>query len=195
MFCEKRRPWRFRGFHGEAPVLESVSNLVAGLITCGSPVWFVKFLRAPILKNICERLLLYCCSFVLLFFLLWYVPLIFNHFTFYLSISRDQLSSVFSWSLTHLARALVMFLFFSIFLASLRLHHTKLRLVYLLFTTCTSHGCISHLPKDSFTSLFCPCYNWRWPSDYTNTSRINSTMLQLLIGKFLLSVFHCSGVK
>ena len=115
VFCEKRRSWRFRGFHGEAPVLESVSNLVAGLITCGSPVWFVKILRAPILKNICERLLLYCCSFVLLFFLLWYVPLIFNHFTFYLSISRDQLSSVFSWSLTHLARALVMFLFFFYF--------------------------------------------------------------------------------
>ena len=40
------------------------------------------------------------------------VPLIVNHFTCYLSISRDQLSSVFSWSLTYLARALVMFLFF-----------------------------------------------------------------------------------
>ena len=40
-----------------------------------------------------ERPLLYCCGFVLLFFMLWYnVPLIFNHFTCYLSISRDQLS-------------------------------------------------------------------------------------------------------
>ena len=65
------------------------------------------------LKNVGQRLLLYCCDFVLLFFMLRYnVPLIVNHFTCYLSISRDQLSSVFSWSLTYLARALVMFLFF-----------------------------------------------------------------------------------
>ena len=118
VFCEKRRSWIFRGFHGGAPVLESLFNLVAGLITCGSPVWFAKFLWAPILKNICERMLLYCCGFVLLFFMLWYnVPLIFNHFVCYLSIPRDQLSSVFSWSLTYLARALVIFL---LFLFSLR---------------------------------------------------------------------------
>ena len=129
----------------------------------------VKFLRASILRNVSELLLLYCCGFVLLFFMLWYnVPLIFNHFTCYLSISRDQLSSVLSWSLTYLARALVKFLFFFCPCVTIMLHHTKFRLAPLLCTTCASHGCISQLPKDSFSSLFCPCSNWRWASYYTN---------------------------
>ena len=71
------------------------------------------------------------------FFMLWYnVSLIFNHITCYVSISRDQFSSVFSWS----AHAWVMFPFFSFFLVSLRLHYTKFRWVPLSFTTCTSHG-------------------------------------------------------
>ena len=78
-----------------------------------------------------------CCGFVLLFFMLWYnVSLIFHHITCYVSISRDQFSSVFSWS----AHAWVMFPFFSFFLVSLRLHYTKFRLVPLSFTTCASHG-------------------------------------------------------
>ena len=57
------------------------------------------------------------------------MPLIFNHFTCYLSISRDQLSSVFSWSLTYLARALVMFLFFFFPCVTIMLLYTKFRLV------------------------------------------------------------------
>ena len=55
------------------PVLESLRNKVAGLPACNLikkrlkhrcfPVkfpTFIKFLRATILKNICERLLVYC---------------------------------------------------------------------------------------------------------------------------------------
>ena len=133
----------------------------AALLSCFSCEVFA----SAYFKEHGELPLLHCCGFVLLFFMLWYnVPLIFNHFTCYLSISRDQLSSVFSWSLTYLARALVMFLFFFFPCVTIMLHHTKFRLVPLLCTTCVSHGCI----KDSSTSLFCPCYNWRWASDYTN---------------------------
>ena len=63
----------------------------------------------------------------------------------------------FIWSFNYLARAQVMLLFSRAF------HHPY---------------CISQLPKDSFTSLFCLCYNWRWASDYTSISGINLTMLQ-----------------
>ena len=64
------------------------------------------------------------------------MPLIFNHFTFYLSISRDQLSSVFSWSLTRLARALVMFLFFFYFLCVTKVTSYK-----------TSLGLLNYFPR------------------------------------------------
>ena len=53
----------------ETPVLESLFNKAAGLQVCNFikkrlqhrcfPVIIAKFLRIPILKNICERLLLF----------------------------------------------------------------------------------------------------------------------------------------
>ena len=125
--------------------------------------------------------------------------IIFNHFTCYLSISRDQLSSVFSWSLAYLARALIMFLCFFFLCVTITLHHTKFRLVRLLCTTCASHGSISQLPKDSSPSLFCPCYNWRWTSDYTNErmkckwNKFDYATLINYVCKFLLSVFYSSA--
>ena len=58
-----------RKYHRKTPVLESVSNKVAVVRACNFitmklqhrcfPVKFAKLLRIPILKNICERLLLY----------------------------------------------------------------------------------------------------------------------------------------
>ena len=69
VFCKKRCSQKFRKFHGKMPVLKSLFNNVAGVQTCGFikktllhwclPMKFAKFLRAPILKNICERLLLF----------------------------------------------------------------------------------------------------------------------------------------
>ena len=60
---------KVRKYHRKIPVLESVFSKVAGLKACNFitkkvqhrcfPVRFAKFLRIPILKNICERLLLY----------------------------------------------------------------------------------------------------------------------------------------
>ena len=54
-------------FHRKAAVLESLFNKLANLKVCNAikiellrkcfPVKFAKFLRAPILKNICERML------------------------------------------------------------------------------------------------------------------------------------------
>ena len=46
MFCQKRCSQRFRKFRSKTPVLKSFFNKVACL--------------APILKNICKRLLLHC---------------------------------------------------------------------------------------------------------------------------------------
>ena len=46
LFCKKRCSHKFRKFHRKIPVLESLFNENIG-----------KFLRTPILKNICERLL------------------------------------------------------------------------------------------------------------------------------------------
>ena len=60
--------WHSRCYHKIKPVLESLFNKVAGLKAWNFiknrlqhscfPVKFAKFLRTPILKNICERLLL-----------------------------------------------------------------------------------------------------------------------------------------
>ena len=46
VFCKKMCFERFRKFHRKTPVMESLFNKVAGL--------------TPILKNICQRLLLHC---------------------------------------------------------------------------------------------------------------------------------------
>ena len=46
-------------FHRKTPVLKSLSSNVAGTNAGVFPVKFAKSLRAPILKNICEPLLLY----------------------------------------------------------------------------------------------------------------------------------------
>ena len=46
VFCKKRCSLRFRKFRRKKPVLESFFNKVSGL--------------TPILKNICQRLLLHC---------------------------------------------------------------------------------------------------------------------------------------
>ena len=66
VFCKKRCSEKFRKITLKIPVLESLFNKVAGLKTCNFikkrqrcfPVEFAKFLRTPILKNSCERLLL-----------------------------------------------------------------------------------------------------------------------------------------
>ena len=67
MFCKKRCSQKYRKFHRKTPVLESLFNNIAGLQACDFikkilqhrcfPMKFVKFLRTPILKNICERTL------------------------------------------------------------------------------------------------------------------------------------------
>ena len=48
---------KFRKIHEKTPVSESLVNKVAGLKAC-FPVNIEKFLRKPILKNMCELLLL-----------------------------------------------------------------------------------------------------------------------------------------
>ena len=68
VFCEKMDSKKFRKLHRKISVLDSLFNEVAGLTVSNfikkrlqarwCPVKFVKFLRTPILKNICERLLL-----------------------------------------------------------------------------------------------------------------------------------------
>ena len=60
---------KVRKYHRKLPVLESVFNKVAGVRACNFitkklqhscfPAKFAKFLRIPVLKNICKRLLLY----------------------------------------------------------------------------------------------------------------------------------------
>ena len=67
--CKKRCSEKVRKFHKKTPVLDSAFNKVAGFWTCKFikkklqhkffPANFSKFLRTPILKNICERLLPY----------------------------------------------------------------------------------------------------------------------------------------
>ena len=68
VFFEKRYSEKFCNIHRKTSVLESLFHKVAALKACSFnkkriqhrcfPVNIAKFLRAPILKNICERLLL-----------------------------------------------------------------------------------------------------------------------------------------
>ena len=68
VFCKKSCSLELRKFHRKIPVLESLFNRVTGLKGCNFikkrlqhrcfPVKSKTFLRAPILKNICKRLLL-----------------------------------------------------------------------------------------------------------------------------------------
>ena len=63
-FCKKRCSQKFHKLHRKTTAVESLFNEVPGLQQetlqqiC-FPVKFAKLLRAPILKNICEQLLLY----------------------------------------------------------------------------------------------------------------------------------------
>ena len=69
VFCKKKCSLKVRKFHRKTSVLESLFNKVAGLPSCNFikkwlqqwcfPVKFPKLLRTSILKNICERLLLF----------------------------------------------------------------------------------------------------------------------------------------
>ena len=69
VLCKKMCSLKVRKWHRKMPTLESVFNKVQGLRACKFvtkilqhrcfPVEFAKFLRIPILKNICERLFLY----------------------------------------------------------------------------------------------------------------------------------------
>ena len=71
MFC-KKGVLKFRKFYRKTPVLESIFNNISGLQSCNFikkrlqhrcfPIKFAKFLRTPILKNICERLFLFVSS-------------------------------------------------------------------------------------------------------------------------------------
>ena len=54
VFCKKSCFWKFRKIHKKTSVSKAFLNKVTGLK-------FAKFLRAPILKNICEQLLLIIC--------------------------------------------------------------------------------------------------------------------------------------
>ena len=65
VFCKKRCSQNFRKFHRKTPVLECLFNKVATatlstrVSITGVFLWNSRiFLKAPILKNICERLLL-----------------------------------------------------------------------------------------------------------------------------------------
>ena len=65
--CKKRCSEKYCKFHRKTPVLESLFNNVAGPQACNFikkilqywcfPIKFAKFLRTPILRNICERLI------------------------------------------------------------------------------------------------------------------------------------------
>ena len=67
VFCEKGALKNFANFRGKHLCWKLLFNKVAGLKTCSFikkrlqrkcfPLKFAKFLRAPIVKNICERLL------------------------------------------------------------------------------------------------------------------------------------------
>ena len=69
MFCKKRCSKTFCKFHRKTPMLQSLFNNVAGLQACifikkrlqhkCFPVNIAIFLRTPILKYICKRLILY----------------------------------------------------------------------------------------------------------------------------------------
>ena len=77
VFYKKRCSLKFHKFHRKTPVLESLFNGVPGLKACDFiekrlqhrcfPVKFAKYLRRPILKNICKRLLLNCILLTSLF--------------------------------------------------------------------------------------------------------------------------------
>ena len=64
VFCRRRSSLKFRKFHWKTSVLESIFNKVAGLKACNFikkrlqhtcfPIKYAKFLRTPILKNICD---------------------------------------------------------------------------------------------------------------------------------------------
>ena len=64
VFCRRRSSLKFRKFHWKTSVLESICNKVAGLKACNFikkrlqhtcfPLKYAKFLRTPILKNICD---------------------------------------------------------------------------------------------------------------------------------------------
>ena len=66
MFCYKELFLKISHFHKKAPVSESLFNKIADLKACSFikkrlqhrcfPVNFAKFLRTPILKNICKQL-------------------------------------------------------------------------------------------------------------------------------------------
>ena len=58
-FCKKGVLKKFRKFHRKTFGLESLCNNVAGLQTLIFPMKFSRVLRSPILKNICERPLLF----------------------------------------------------------------------------------------------------------------------------------------
>ena len=68
VLCKESCSLELRKFHRKTPVLESLFNRITGLKGCKFikkrlqhrcfPVKFKTFLRAPILKNICKRLLL-----------------------------------------------------------------------------------------------------------------------------------------
>ena len=65
MFCRKRSFLKFWKFHWKTSVLESLFNKAAGLKACSLikkrlqhkcfPLKFAKFLKIPILKNICDN--------------------------------------------------------------------------------------------------------------------------------------------
>ena len=69
VFYKKGFPKKFRNIHRKTPVLASLFNKVSGFQGCNVikkrlqnrcfPVNIANFLRTTILKNICERLLLY----------------------------------------------------------------------------------------------------------------------------------------
>ena len=117
----------------------------------------------------------------------------------YLCISRDQLCSVFSLPLTYLARALVMFLFFSFFLASLQgciiqnfawsfYHVTRAQVMVaspkcpkILLLLSSAHATIGG--EQMITQMK---YMW---------NKFNYASVIDYVCKFLLSVFYCSGAK
>ena len=68
VFCKNRCSSKIHKIHRKTPVFQSLFNKVAGLQACNFikkrlqhscfPAKFANFLRTPILKNICEQLLL-----------------------------------------------------------------------------------------------------------------------------------------
>ena len=119
------------------------------------------------------------------------VHLIFKHFTCYLSISRHQLSSVFSWSLTYLARALVMLPFFMFFLIICVTEVASCCLLkhFITFVASLNYPKILLLPLLSMLQLEMS----KWLRKYKR-NKFNYVSVIDYVCKFLLSVFDCSGV-